>query len=355
MRIAWLLPGAVLVPLLSAQTAQSALMPNDAVAQSCQRSIQLMQSGGVAIPDLKSASAPVIENVRLACEILRQRGGAGQATYNLMANLRAYLELADAVPKPFPFPDAARAQIAELRDASVRLDAHFRALLDSKDAQLRSPDRDNLARYAEANSLLGPPVAGKPRVVFFGDSITSLWRLNEYFPERDFVNRGIGGQISGEMVGRMKADVLDLRPQAVLILAGTNDLARNVPVKTIEDNLAMMAELASGRGIKVILASVLPVSDYKAATTRDFTEERPPAYIRALNDWVRSYCNQNHHIYLNYFDAVADLQGKLTDEMSDDGLHPNAKGYRAMAPLALDAITKALTPAPAEAKPQKRR
>ena len=143
-----------------------------------------------------------------------------------------------------------------------RLEAHFRALLDSKDAQLRSPDRDNLVRYSEANRKLPPPAAGKPRVVFFGDSITDLWRLNEYFSDRDFVNRGISGQITGEMLGRFKADVLNLQPAAVLILAGTNDLARNIPLVTIEDNYGMMATLASAHNIKVIFASVLPVSDY---------------------------------------------------------------------------------------------
>jgi lysophospholipase L1-like esterase len=308
---------------------------------------------------LQRAATPVIENVRQACDLLELRGGAGQPTYNLMMNVRAYLDLADAVPKPFPFPDAARAQLAEVRDISARLDAHFRALLDSKDAQLRSPDRDNLRRYAEPNAKLPAANSSKPRVVFFGDSITDLWRLNEYFPDRDFVNRGISGQITGEMLGRMKADVLDLKPQAVVILAGTNDLARNVPLSTIEDNYAMMAELAAARNIKVIFASLTPVSDYRKSVNRawEFTAARPPVYINALNNWLQTYCSQHGQTYLDYFHALVDEKGLLTEDLSDDGLHPNAKGYRLMAPLVLDAVQRAL-PAPALAsdpKPKRRR
>jgi hypothetical protein len=133
-----------------------------------------------------------------------------------MMNLRVYLGLADAVPKPFPFPEAARQQFAELRDDSTRLDSHFRALLDLKDTQLRSPDPDNLQRYAEANRKLAAPNAANARVVFLGDSITDFWRINEYFPDRDFLNRGISGQTTGQLLGRMKADVLDVRPHAVI-------------------------------------------------------------------------------------------------------------------------------------------
>ncbi len=232
----------------------SAQMSSGDANQLCQRTMQLMDAGGVAIPDLQRAAAPIIENVRTACGLLEQRANAGQPTYAVLMNVRAYLALADAVPKPFPFPEAARQQFAELRDDSARLDAHFRALLDQKESQLRSPDRDNLLRYSEANRKLPPPQPGKPRVVFFGDSITDLWRLNEYFSDHDFVNRGINGQTTGELLGRMKADVLNLQPAAVLILAGTDDLARYIPLVTIENNYAMMATLASANNIKVIFA-----------------------------------------------------------------------------------------------------
>ena len=246
--------------------------------------------------------------------------------------------------------------MTELRDNSVRLDAHFRALLDQKDAQLRSPDRDNLNRYSEANAKLAP--ATSKRVVFFGDSITDLWRLNEYFPDRDFVNRGISGQITSEMLGRMKADVLELKPQAVLILAGTNDLARNIPLKTIENNFEMMADLASSHGIKIIFASVTPVNDFHKSENpaRDHVSARPPVYIKALNDWLRAYTSQHGYGYVSYFDAVVDKDGLFTDDLTDDGLHPNAKGYRLMAPLALAAADKSVgAPPVVEAKPKKKK
>src|SRR5262249_9467187 len=240
----------------------NAIMPAREVNQLCTRATQLMEAGGVAVPDLRPPAVPMIENVNQSCATLQLRPNLGQPTYSILVNLRAYLSLADVVPKPFPFPEAARQQFAELRDDAVRLDSHLRALLDLKETQIRSADRDNLERYAEANRKLGAPVPKNPRVVFMGDSITDFWRLNEYFPDRDFVNRGISGQITGQMLGRFKSDILDLHPDAVLILAGTNDLARQISLVAIENNYLMMADLASAYKIKVIFASVLPVSDY---------------------------------------------------------------------------------------------
>jgi lysophospholipase L1-like esterase len=339
--------------------APAALMNTNDLNQLCERSTQLMEAGGVAVPDLQHAAAPVIENARQACIQLKARPGAGQPTYILMMNLRAYMSLADAVPKPFPFPEAARLQFTELRDGSTRLDAHFRALLDQKDAQLRTVDRDDLGRYADANRRLPQPSPANPRVVFLGDSITDIWRLNEYFPDHDFVNRGISGQISSEMLGRMKADVLDLRPAAIIILGGTNDLARGIPLTAIENNYLMIADLATANRIKVIFASVLPVSDYHKDVNpvNERTPGRPPVFIKALNDWLETFCSQRGYIYLNYFGSLVDSAGQFTADMSDDGLHPNSKGYRVMAPLALEAAQKALgRPAQEpQQKPQKRR
>jgi lysophospholipase L1-like esterase len=328
------------------------------VNQLCERATQLMEAGGVAVPELQRAAAPVIENVRQACNQLRAVPGSGQPTYVLMMNVRAYLALADAVPKPFPFPEAAREQFAELRDGSTRLDSHFRALLEQKDAQLRTPDRDNVNRYAEANRKLPAANAANPRIVFFGDSITDLWRLNEYFPDRDFVNRGIGGQITSEMLGRMKADVIDLHPQAVLILAGTNDLARGVPVTVIENNYTMIADLAAAYKIKPIFASVLPVSDYHkdVSPANERTPGRPPILIKALNEWLEKFCSVRGYTYLNYFPAMADETGQLKEDLGDDGLHPNSKGYRIMAPLALEAVDRTVGNRPQDSsqKPRKR-
>ena len=284
----------------------------------------------------------MIENVRTACDQLRQRANVGQPTYSLLMNLRAYLALADAVPKPFPFPEAAHQQFTELRDDSTRLEAHFRALLDVKDAQLRSRIATTWSVIAKSTGSSRLRWQGKPRVIFFGDSITDLWRLNEYFPDRDFVNRGISGQITGEMLGRFKADVLNLQPAAVLILAGTNDLARNIPLVTIEDNYTMMATLASAHNIKLIFASVLPVSDYHKDQNPayEMSTIRPPVYIKALNDWLQNFCTQKGYTFLNYYKAMADEQGQMGSDLADDGLHPNSKGYRIMAPLALAAIDK---------------
>jgi lysophospholipase L1-like esterase len=328
--------------------APTALLPAAGFNQLCERSTQLLEAGGVVVPDLARAAAPVIENVRQACAQLSLHPGQGQATYTVLMNVRAYLTLADAVPKPFPFPETARLQFAEMRDNEARLDAHFRALLENKESQLVTADRDNLARYSEENRRLGAPQPGKPRVVFLGDSITDLWRLNEYFPDRDFVNRGISGQITGQMLGRMKADVIDLHPAAVVILGGTNDLAREIPLTAIEDNYLLLADVAAAAKVKVILASVLPVSDFHKDADPSFqrTTARPPVFIKALNEWLMSFCAQRGYTFLNYVPALSDPQGQLGEDLSDDGLHPNSKGYRLMAPLVLQAVDRAVAPPP---------
>jgi lysophospholipase L1-like esterase len=329
--------------LLAAAQDTTPLMNARQAGDLCARAIQLMESSTVAVPELNRAGAPLIENARQALINLRARANTSDQTYAFLVNLRAYLLLAESVPRPFPFPAEAGRQLAELRETLDRAEVHFRALLVQREALLRSPDRDNLARYADANQKLPAPTAGRPRVVFLGDSITDGWRLNEYFSDRDFVNRGISGQITGEMLGRFKADVIDLKPAAVLILAGTNDLARGVNVAAVENNLSMMADLAEKHDIKLVLASVLPVSAARG-------EQRPPLLIRTLNDWMKSACAQRGCTYLDYHTALVDKSGLLTADLADDGLHPNSKGYRMMAPLALDAIGSALNPTQQKAK-----
>jgi lysophospholipase L1-like esterase len=268
-----------------------------------------------------------------------------QNTYSFLTNARAFALLADSVPRPYPFSAEADRQLRELRDAIARTEVHFRALLENRDAQLRSPDRDNLKRYAEANTKLPQPKPDKPRVVFMGDSITDLWRLNEYFPDQDYLNRGISGQITGEMLGRFKADVLDLNPGAVLILGGTNDLGRGISPVAIENNYLMMADLADRHGIKIIFASVLPVSDYHKDQNPSYerSKERPPLLIRALNDWLKNFCDQRSYVYLDYFSALVDGSGMLKADLADDGLHPNSSGYRLMAPLVQAAVNRTFT------------
>ena len=212
-------------------------------------------------------------------------------------------------------------------------------------------DWPNLARYRDANAALRAPAAGEARVVFLGDSITDGWddeRYGGFFPGRPWVNRGISGQTTAQMLVRFRPDVIALRPRAVVILAGTNDLSGNTgptSLGAIQDNLASMAELARAHGIRVVFASVLPVSDYDRDAQGQLlprTRCRPPAQIAALNDWLRAYAAKHGHVYLDYHAATVDAQGFLKDELSDDGLHPNAKGYAVMAPLAEKAVAAAL-------------
>ncbi len=322
---------------------ENALLRGAAAEKAFTRAQQLVEATMITVPGLARAAEPILENLKQAGINLQAAGYRDSSqTYSFLTNLRAYLSLAESLPKPYPFPEEARRQMAELREAVERLEAHFEALLRSLELRLRNPDRDNLKRYAEENLKVGPPQPGRPRVVFLGDSITDGWRLNEYFPESDFINRGIGGQITGQMLGRMKADVIDLKPRAVVILGGTNDIARGVELTTIQNNLTMMAELAKAHRIKVILASLLPVHDYHKDRNPRFerTRQRPPQKILELNDWIRNYCRRERHTYLDYYSAMVDGNGYLKKELSDDGLHPNAAGYRVMAPLVWNAIVR---------------
>jgi lysophospholipase L1-like esterase len=204
-------------------------------------------------------------------------------------------------------------------------------------------DYGQLARYREANAKLGPPAPGENRVVFFGDSITDIWHLDEYFPGKPYVNRGIGGQTTPQMMVRFRQDVIDLHPKVVVVLAGTNDIAGNTgPMRNedIEANYASMAELARANGVRLVFSSVLPVHNY-TEKSKDFFAQRSLARILALNDWLKDYCSKNHFVYLDYFTAVVDDKGLLKKDLADDGLHPNAAGYKLMAPLAEAAIAKA--------------
>lgn len=212
-------------------------------------------------------------------------------------------------------------------------------------------DWGRLGRYATANAELAAPKPGERRVVFFGDSITDNWskaNFGGFFPGKPYVNRGIGGHTTGQMLVRFRADVIALRPRAVVILAGTNDISGNSGPTTpaaIQDNLTSMAELARANGIKVILASILPISDDvkdKNGVLIPHSAARPPATINAMNDWLAAFCKKNKHVYLDYFKAMADERGMLKTALTHDGLHPNAAGYALMAPLAEKAITAAL-------------
>jgi lysophospholipase L1-like esterase len=205
-------------------------------------------------------------------------------------------------------------------------------------------DFGQLARYRDADAALPAPAAGENRVVFYGDSITDIWKLADYFPGKPYVNRGIGGQTTPQMLVRFRQDVIDLHPRVVVILAGTNDIAGNTgPMRNedIEANLASIAELARAHDIRVVFSSVLPVHNY-TDRSKDFFAQRPMARILALDEWLRGYCTGSGDIYLDYFSALVDDKGLLQKDLADDGLHPNAAGFKIMAPLAEAAIERAL-------------
>jgi lysophospholipase L1-like esterase len=220
-------------------------------------------------------------------------------------------------------------------------------------------DWNQLGRYHAANIELKKQPADPQRVVFMGDSITDGWRLAEYFPGKPYVNRGISGQTTPQMLVRMYPDVIDLKPKVFVIFAGTNDIARNTGPQTlemIEHNFMAMAELAQAHEIKVVLCSVMPISDYPALNPqpapgrgggpapvrRKQTEVRPPADILKLNAWLKDYAARIHAVYADYFTATVDEKGWLKEPISSDGLHPNAQGYALMAPVIEAAIQQAL-------------
>jgi lysophospholipase L1-like esterase len=250
-----------------------------------------------------------------------------------------------ATPVPrVPEPPAA-ADCKDLPQIAGRLEA----------ANKRLQDWAQLDRYREFNAQLPPPAKGEDRVVFMGDSITEGWsnpQFGGFFPGKSYVNRGIGGQTTPQMLIRFRPDVIALQPKVVVILAGINDLAGNtgpISLEETEGNLATMSELAKAHGMRVVLSSVMPVSDAIANPMGGpflQTARRPPEKILAVNQWMKKYADENGHVYLDYFSAMLDEKGAFKTELTYDGLHPNAQGYAVMAPLAEKAIHQALQQKP---------
>ena len=227
-------------------------------------------------------------------------------------------------------------------------------------------DWNQLGQFHAANIELRKQPADPKRVVFMGDSITIGWNLTTFFPGKPYVNRGISGQTTPQMLVRMYPDVIDLKPAAMVVLAATNDVAHNTGPETaemIEENLMAMTELAQVHGIKVILCSVTPVSDYPFLSAQQNpqggrgagapgggrgmmrarqTDQRPPADILKLNAWMKAYAAKVGAIYADYFGALVDEKGWLKESISADGLHPNAEGYKLMVPVVEAAIQRAL-------------
>ncbi|MCU1330795.1 MAG: lipolytic enzyme family [Bryobacterales bacterium] len=322
------------------------------------RAVQLMEATGVGIDGLLPATDVLRRNTAKSVESLRRNARSLVVTHQLVNQINAFLAVSDTFPRAANLPATTLEQLAELHVIGARVQAHFDALLvfTANSQATQAADPNNVHRFAEANSKL-LPASQSPRVVFLGDSITDFWRLNEYFPNRDFINRGISGQTTMQMLGRFLQDVVHVNPRAVLILGGINDIARGIPVRNIEDNLTMMGDLAKAHGIRPLFGSVLPVSDYHKDVNPayDVVSARPPASIRQLNDWLRQYCQREGFTYVDYYTAVADTNGMFPADAADDGLHPNAKGYRLMAPVAMQAVDRAVVALPPAPVPVKRR
>src|SRR5258706_882591 len=252
------------------------------------------------------------------------------ASYLILLTIPLFASAQTASPTPADPCAEARAQVTRL--------------------ETRLKDWPALARYRDDNTKVAAPAKNEQRVVFMGDSITDGWddpKYGGFFPGKPYIDRGISGQTTPQMLVRFRPEVIALKPKVVVILAGTNDIAGNIgpmSLEAIEDNLISMAELARTNKIRVVLSSLLPISDYETRGGKPIIQSvrRPPERIKALNDWMRKYAADTHAIYLDYYSAMVDDKGLLKDELSDDGLHPNQKGYDVMAALAERAISSAL-------------
>jgi lysophospholipase L1-like esterase len=203
-------------------------------------------------------------------------------------------------------------------------------------------DWPGLRRYRDENEKAGLPSAKENRVVFMGNSITDAW-INaspDFFAKNPYLDRGISGQTTPQMLVRFRQDVIDLKPKVVIILAGINDIAGNTgpsSVEMIEDNLMSMAQLAKANNIKVVMCSILPAIAFPWRQGINPIEK-----IAAINKWMKSYTAKNNFVYVDYFDALADERKGLPPNLSKDGVHPTEAGYKIMEPLAVKGIEKAL-------------
>jgi lysophospholipase L1-like esterase len=213
--------------------------------------------------------------------------------------------------------------------------------IGTSESKAKLDDWGQLERYRAENAALALADAEVQRVVFYGDSITDDWRsATNFFPGKPYVNRGIRGQTTPQMLVRFQQDVVHLKPAAVVILAGTNDVAGYTGPETpemIEDNFVSMAAIAKRSGIRLIIASILPVASYPRKRG-----VHPAQEIRTLNVWLKDFCQRDGDVYLDYYTSLADAQGGMKPGLSKDGVHPTAAGYAIMAPLAENAIAEAL-------------
>ncbi len=211
-----------------------------------------------------------------------------------------------------------------------------------KGMQHKLADWPDLARYRADNAHLPPPQPGQARVVFFGDSITDGWGRGHghFFPDQPWLNRGISGQTTPQMLVRFRQDVINLHPEAVVILAGINDIAGNTGPETldgIEDNFRAFVALAEAAHVRVVLSSVLPAGHFPWRPGVDPRDE-----VAALNTFLQTLATQHHAVYLNYFPALVTSDRAFQPALTVDGIHPNDAGYAVMEPLARAAVKQSL-------------
>lgn len=249
------------------------------------------------------------------------------------------------------FSQAAAPATAAQNQISRDQQAAWEQLTPYQKSQLERTYNDwsYLAKFREANALLPPPSPGETRVVFMGDSITEGWGMKatatspargEFFPGKPYINRGISGQTTPQMLVRFRQDVILLKPKVVVLLAGTNDIAENTGKETMEEiagNITSMVELAHANGIRVVLCSVLPASEFSWHKGLE-----PAPKIKVLNAWMKDYAAKNGCVYVDYYSPMSNSEGGLKAELSPDGVHPNKAGYDIMAPLAEAGIAEAL-------------
>jgi lysophospholipase L1-like esterase len=202
-------------------------------------------------------------------------------------------------------------------------------------------DWANMKRFQEQNSKLSAPDPKQNRVVFMGNSITEGWENidPDFFAGKPYVNRGISGQTTPQMLVRFTQDVINLKPKVVVILAGTNDIAGNTGPMTLQqtvDNIVSMAQLAKANKINVVISSILPVFDYPWKPGL-----APADKIVTINRMLKEFANNNNCVYLDYFTSMADERKGLKKELGEDGVHPNLAGYKVMEPLVEKAIAAA--------------
>ena len=252
---------------------------------------------------------------------------------------------------PFAFSQAAAPTASAQNQIPPDQQAAWEQLTPYQKSQLERTYNDwaFLAKFREADALMPPAAPGETRVVFMGDSITEGWGMKatatspargEFFPGKPYINRGISGQTTPQMLVRFRQDVIQLKPKVVVLLAGTNDIAENTGKETLEEignNIASMSEIARANGIRVVLCSILPASDFHWHKGLE-----PAPKIKALNAWMKDYAAKKGFVYVDYYSPMVNSEGGLKAELSPDGVHPNKAGYELMAPLAEAGIAEAL-------------